>query len=56
MMKSVSWNTLELNKRIGTAWELLFLPELRIQDNAGELFYGTSTHAVGRKRPELARD
>ena len=23
---------------------------------AAELFYGTSTHAVGRKRPELARD
>lgn len=34
-----SWNTLELSKRVGPRWELFFLPEIRIRDDAGELFY-----------------
>ena len=34
-----SWNSLELSKRFGTAWEIFFLPEIRIRDNAGDLFY-----------------
>ncbi|MBI3321825.1 MAG: DUF2490 domain-containing protein, partial [Candidatus Omnitrophica bacterium] len=34
-----SWNTVELSKRLGPHWEVFFLPELRIRDDAGELFY-----------------
>ena len=34
-----SWNTLEFTKRLGPAWEVFFLPEIRIRDDAGQLFY-----------------
>ena len=34
-----SWNTVELSKRVGPQWELFFLPEIRIRDDASELFY-----------------
>ena len=34
-----SWNTLELSKRLDEAWELFCLPQIRIRDDAGELFY-----------------
>ena len=34
-----SWNSLELSKRLGPAWEMFFLPEIRIRDDASELFY-----------------
>ena len=34
-----SWSTWELSKRMGTAWEVFFLPEIRIRNDAGELFY-----------------
>ncbi len=33
------WETLELKKRVGNAWELFFLPEVRIRDDASDLFY-----------------
>src|SRR3989338_3621860 len=34
-----TWHSLELSKRFGSAWDILFLPEIRIRDNARELFY-----------------
>ena len=34
-----SWNTVEISKRISPQWELFFLPEIRIRDDASELFY-----------------
>ena len=34
-----SWNTIEISKRVGPQWELFFLPEIRIRDDASELFY-----------------
>ena len=33
------WDTVELSKRLGPQWEVFFLPELRLRDDAGELFY-----------------
>lgn len=34
-----SWNALEISKHIGPEWEVFFLPEIRIRDDASELFY-----------------
>lgn len=34
-----TWNSVELDKRFGPHWEAFFLPEVRIRDDAGELFY-----------------
>lgn len=34
-----SWNTIELSKRLGPQWEVFFLPEIRLRDDAGEFFY-----------------
>lgn len=34
-----TWETVELKKRLGTSWELFFRPEVRIRDDASELFY-----------------
>ena len=34
-----SWNTLELVKSLDSTWEIFFLPEIRIRDNASQLFY-----------------
>ena len=34
-----SWSSLELIKRLGPDWEFAFLPEIRIQDDASDLFY-----------------
>ena len=34
-----SWNAVELKKRLSPEWELFFLPEVRIRDDASELFY-----------------
>ncbi|MBI4355685.1 MAG: DUF2490 domain-containing protein [Candidatus Omnitrophica bacterium] len=34
-----TWETVELSKQLGTRWELFFRPEIRIRDDAGELFY-----------------
>lgn len=33
------WSTVELNKQFGPQWEVFFLPEIRIRDDASELFY-----------------
>ncbi len=33
------WKTLEMKKRLGGTWELFFRPEIRIRDDASELFY-----------------
>jgi len=34
-----SWNTVEISKRLGQKWEVFFLPEIRIRDDASRLFY-----------------
>ena len=34
-----TWHTLEIAKRVGTTWEMFCLPEIRIRDDASELFY-----------------
>ena len=34
-----SWNTLELVKSLDSTWEIFVLPEIRIRDNASQLFY-----------------
>ena len=34
-----TWQTVEIKKRLGPEWELFFMPEIRIRDDASELFY-----------------
>ena len=34
-----SWSTLEVTKRLGSSWEVCFRPEIRLRDDASELFY-----------------
>lgn len=34
-----SWNSIEISKRFGAQWEVFFLPEIRIRDDASDLFY-----------------
>ena len=34
-----TWQTLEIKKQLGPEWELFFMPEIRIRDDASELFY-----------------
>ena len=34
-----TWQTVEIKKRLNPSWEVFFLPEIRIRDDAGELFY-----------------
>ncbi len=34
-----AWSTLQITKRLGPEWEIFFLPEVRMRENASELFY-----------------
>lgn len=34
-----TWHGAEIVKRFGSAWEVAFLPEIRIRDDASQLFY-----------------
>lgn len=34
-----TWHAVELSKRLGSSWELFCVPEVRIRDDASELFY-----------------
>lgn len=33
-----SWNDIEISKRLGTEWELFCIPQIRIRDDASDLF------------------
>ena len=41
-----AWSSLELVKRLGPEWELAFLPEIRIRDDASDLFYHEYRHSI----------
>ena len=45
-----SWNTLQITKQLGPAWDIFFLPEIRLRDNASQLFYNEYRQGV-RWRP-----
>ena len=34
-----SWNTIEISKRLGKEWEIFCIPEVRIRDDASDVFY-----------------
>ncbi len=34
-----TWHTVELKKKLSAAWELFFMPEIRLQDDSSDLFY-----------------
>lgn len=34
-----SWNAVEITKRLGPRWEVFFAPEIRLRNDASELFY-----------------
>ena len=35
----LTWHTLEATKKINNAWEIFFRPEIRIRNDASQLFY-----------------
>src|SRR3989338_8610900 len=45
-----SWNTLEICKQVGAEWEVFVLPEIRIRDDASQLFYHEYRQGVRWKR------
>ena len=41
-----AWSTLQITKQLGPEWETFFLPEVRIRDNASEVFYNEFRQGV----------
>ena len=41
-----AWSALQITKQLGPDWEIFFLPEVRIRDNASELFYNEFRQGV----------
>ena len=42
------WSTFQITKQLGPEWEIFFLPEVRMRENASELFYNEFRQGVRR--------